>query len=107
LTPLYSMTTGSLIPEYTGITIQNFHAMGSVTPRVTLLGFDAAHVLGVTLDNVVIDGIAPANVSSSNASITLGPGSVNFTPAGQNVTVTNSLSGSSQPNPCAGKWVTF
>ena len=108
LTPLYTAVTGSLIPEYTGITIQNFRSVASsVVPKVTLLGYDASHVLGVTLDNVVIDGIVSANVSATNASVTLGPGTVNLVPAGTNVSVTNNVAGSSQPNPCTGKWVTF
>ena len=35
------------------------------------------------------------------------PGAVNFTPSGTGVNVTNSVSGSSTPNPCTDKWVTF
>ncbi len=109
LTPLYTALTGTLIPTYTGITIRNFRSLAStVVPHVTLLGYDTAHLLGVTLDNVVIDGIAAANVTASNANITLGAGNVNFTPTGTAVTVTNSISGTSTPNPCgADRFVTF
>jgi hypothetical protein len=32
---------------------------------------------------------------------------VNFVPSGTGVTVTNSISGTSTPNTCVGKWVTF
>jgi ABC-type phosphate transport system substrate-binding protein len=39
--------------------------------------------------------------------VTLGPGNVSFTPAGTGVTVTNAISGSSTPNPCTDKWVSF
>ena len=74
---------------------------------MTLLGYDATRMLGLTLDNVVIDDIVAGNVSASYADITLGPGSVNFTPTGTSVTVSNKVSGSSTPNPCTGKWVTF
>ena len=63
-------------------------------------------MLGLTLDNVVVDDIDPSNISASYADITLGPGAVNFTPAGSNVTVTNAVSGTSTPNACANKWVT-
>ena len=108
LTPMYSSATGTAYPHYTGITIQNFRSMStSTTPKVTLLGYDATHMLGLTLDNVVVDDIAPGNLSSSFADITLGPGSANFTPTGSNVTVTNKVAGSSTPNPCTNKWVTF
>ena len=108
LTPTYSSATGTAYPHYTGITIQNFRSMStSTTPKVTLLGYDAIHMLGLTLDNVVVDDIAPANVSASFADITLGPGSVGFTPSGSNVTVSNKVAGSSTPNACTNKWVTF
>ena len=108
LTPMYSSATGTEYPYFTGITIQNFRSMStSTTPKVTLLGYDATHMLGLTLDNVVVDDIAAANVSASYADITLGPGSVNFTPSGTSVTVSNEVTGSSTPNPCTNKWVTF
>lgn len=106
LTPRYTTATGTSIPEYTDITISDFRSVASsVTPSVTIDGYDSAHITGLTLDNVVIDGIAAANVSATNADITLGPGNVNFTPSGTNVTVTNDITGTSQPNQCAGKFV--
>jgi polygalacturonase len=108
LTPLYTMTTGTLIPEYNAIIIRNFRSVASsVTPNVTLLGYDSGHVLGVTLDNVVIDGLSTSKVKASNAALMLGPGQVSFTPSGTNVTVTNNVAGTSQPNPCTNRWVTF
>jgi polygalacturonase len=106
--PRYSSSTGALIPTFSAITVQNFHALGgSVTPRVTLQGFDAAHPLGITLDNVIVDGIPPARVSAAFADVIRGPGNVNFMPSGGSVTVTDSFSGTAQPNPCTGKWTTF
>jgi polygalacturonase len=110
LTPRYTSTsTVTNIPQYTNIKIQNFHGVsgGSNTPRVTLDGYDASHMNSITLDNVVIDGISPSNVVASYTSVMLGPGNVNFTPSGTGVSVTNGISGTSQPNPCTGKWVTF
>ena len=64
-------------------------------------------MLGLTLDNVVVDDLAPGNLSASYADITLGPGSVSFTPTGTSVTVSNKVAGSSAPNACTNKWVTF
>jgi polygalacturonase len=108
LSPNYSSATGSLIPQYTGITIQNFRSLStSVTPTVTLDGYDSTHITHVTLDNVVVDGLSPSMVKATNANVILGPGNVNFTPSGSNVAVTNAISGTTQPNACAGKWVTF
>jgi polygalacturonase len=109
LTPKYSSTaTGTEIPQFTGITIQNFRSVSTSTaPKLTLLGYDATHLLGLTLDNVVVDDIAAANITASYANITLGPGNVNFTPSGTSVTVTNKTSGTSTPNDCTSRWVTF
>ncbi|HZU84878.1 MAG TPA: glycosyl hydrolase family 28 protein [Polyangiaceae bacterium] len=108
LTPHYTSATGTLIPEYTGIAIRNFRSMaGSATPTVTLDGYDATHVLGITLDNVTVDGITPANVKAAYADVTIGPGAVNFSPTGTSVTLTNGASGAATPNDCTGKWVTF
>ena len=108
LTPHYSTLTGNSIPQYTNIKIQNFRSMqSSVTPNITLDGWSASVLNSVFLDNVVVDGIASANVAASFTNVTLGPGAVNFTPTGTSVTVTNSVSGTSTPNPCTNKWVTF
>jgi len=108
LNPRYSMATGTLIPQYTGITIQNFHSIStSVTPKITIDGYDAMHLAGITLDNVVVDRITAANVSATYANITLGPGGANFTAAGTRVTVTDMSAAGATPNPCTGKWVTF
>ncbi len=109
LTPTYSTATGSSIPQYTNITFKDVHQVsgGSNTPAVTLDGYDASHLNSVTLDNVVIEGIASSHVTAAYTKVTLGPGAVNFTPSGTGVTVTNAVSGSSTPNPCTDKWVTF
>jgi polygalacturonase len=106
VTPHYSSAVGTSIPSFTGIVIRNFRSVSSsVTPNVTLDGYDTSNPTGITLDNVVIDDIAASNVTASYASVTLGPGNVNFTPSGTGVTVTRSISGTSQPNACTGKWV--
>jgi polygalacturonase len=106
LTPRYTSATGTMIPMFTGITIRNFHAIAAtLIPTVTIDGFDSSHITGITLDNVVIDG--SKNISATEANVTLGPGAVNFTPTGTGVTVTNNQSGTSTPNPCTNKFITF
>jgi len=109
LTPKYSTMTGTSIPQYTNIKLQNVHVVsgGSNTPKITLDGYDATHLNSVTLDNVVVDGVSASNVTASYTNVTLGPGNVNFMPSGTSVTVTNNISGTSTPNPCTDKWVTF
>lgn len=109
LTTYFTDDTGPSIPEYKGITIGNFHSLASsdLEPIVTLYGYDPMHLLGIALDDVFVDGITASNVTAVNANVTLGPDNVNFTPTGSNVTTTNDITGPGQPNPCAGKWVTF
>jgi polygalacturonase len=108
LTPRYTTDTGNDIPQYTNIKIQNFHALTGPTDQlVTLDGYSASVLNSITLDNVIIDGITPAEVTAEYTQVTLGPGNVNFTPSGTGVTVTNDISGTSTPNACIGKWVTF
>ena len=46
-----------------------------------LRGWDAAHPLGITLNNVVFDS-APTTITASDANIVLGPGGVTIAPAG-------------------------
>jgi polygalacturonase len=108
ITPHYSSATGSNIPQYTGIVIKDFHSLaGSVTPNVTLDGYDSSHMLGITFDNVAVDGLPLSNVTAQYANVTLGPGTVSFQPTGTDVHVANDVSGTVQANPCTGKWVTF
>jgi polygalacturonase len=108
LTPFYSTDTGNDIPQYTNIKIQNFHALtGPNDQLVTLDGYNASHLNSVTLDNVIVDGITATEVTAEYTTVTLGPGNVNFAPSGTGVTVTNNISGTSTPNACVGKWVTF
>ncbi|HSY22543.1 MAG TPA: glycosyl hydrolase family 28 protein, partial [Polyangiaceae bacterium] len=108
LTPFYTTDTGSDIPQFTNIKIQNFHALsGPSNQQVTFDGYSTSYINTVTLDNVVIDGITASEVEASYTTFTLGPGNVNFMPSGTSVTVKNDISGSSTPNPCTGKWVTF
>ncbi len=107
--PRYSTASGSLIPEFTGIALSDVRVMASsgVEPSVALAGYDAAHLLGIAFDNVVVDGIAVADVTASYAKVTLGPGGANFSPTGTGVTVTKADAGAAAPNPCTGKWVTL
>ncbi|HEY4102765.1 MAG TPA: glycosyl hydrolase family 28 protein, partial [Polyangiaceae bacterium] len=110
LTPFYSTATGNDIPQFTNIKFQDIHVVsggGTNVPKVTLDGYDASHLNSVTLDNVIVDGFSTSNLHAQYTKITLGPGNVTFTPSGTGVTVTNSISGSSTPNPCTNKFVSF
>ena len=89
LNPYYSSSTGSLIPFYTNITLRNFHSLQSGS--MTFEGYSPSYPLGLTMDNVQIDGVKSSNLTASYANITLGPGAVNFSPSGTGVTVTNNI----------------
>jgi polygalacturonase len=95
---------GTSYPDFRTLTFQNLHhvtCMGVQRPVVTIEGFNAARPVGpVTLDNVIIDNIGPLDVVAEFADITLGPGNVNFTPAGQDVTVTDIRASGSTPQAC-------
>jgi polygalacturonase len=99
--PLFS---GARPPSFGNITFQDIHhvtCMGKLQPVVTLDGFSAIMPAGpITLDNVVVDNIGPQGVYSAFADIRLGPGDVNFTPSGRDVTVTNGITGGSTPRAC-------
>ncbi|SNT34940.1 Polygalacturonase [Granulicella rosea] len=96
--PYYSSSTGSLIPNFTNITLRNFHSLG--TGSMTFEGYSSTYPLGLTLDNVQIDGVKASNLSASYANITLGPGAVNFSPSGTGVNITNNITGTSTVRDC-------
>jgi polygalacturonase len=73
LTPMYTTFPGDRLPVYRDIVLKDVH---SVTPGwLTLLGLDPQHKLGVTLDNVTVDGQRPEQVHTENAEIRTVPGS--------------------------------
>ncbi|SPE40920.1 Endo-polygalacturonase/pectinesterase [Candidatus Sulfopaludibacter sp. SbA3] len=65
LTPMYTTFSGNRLPVYRNILLKNVH---SATPGwVTLLGLDADHKLGVTLDDVTVQGLRPDEMRVENA----------------------------------------
>ena len=106
----YTATVGpeqGRIPVFQDITLRNVRIVsGGVDGKLVFDGFDAEHPLKMTLDNVTLD--APANIktSASHATLTLGPGPVNFRPEGDDVSVSGSPA-SGIANSCAGKFVPF
>jgi polygalacturonase len=102
--PYYSSSTGSQIPDFKGVSLKNVHVLGAGSS--TLQGYDASHALTLALDNVIFDD-AGATFDAAHATITLGPGPVNFSPSGTNVTVTDNVTGSDAPLDCSNAWVTF
>jgi polygalacturonase len=67
LTSMYTTFPGDKLPVYRDILLRDVH---SLTPGwVTYLGLDAQHKLGVSLDNVTVDGQAAAQTHTENAEV--------------------------------------
>jgi hypothetical protein len=101
LDPNYTAgVTGSLIPNYSKITMQNVHA--TTEGSVMIEGHDATVPTTITLNNVQVDGIKTSDITEQFVNYTLGPDPVNFASMlnGTGVTVTNNVSTSSTPYPC-------
>jgi len=99
--PLFA---GTMYPKFGALEFHDFHSVSCLAqdqPVVTLGGFNAVYPAGpIALDNVVVDGIGPQAVAAQFADVQLGPGDVNFTPAGMGVTVNNGVTGASKPVDC-------
>jgi hypothetical protein len=99
--PLFAGTT---FPEFRALNFQNIRhvtCMAKQRPVVTIEGFNAARPVGpVTLDNVVVDNMGPADSAAEFADITLGPGAVSFVPQGQGVTLHDVRQTGSAPRAC-------
>jgi Glycosyl hydrolases family 28 len=103
--PFYSSVAGTLIPEFQNISLKNVHVLGGGAS--TFSGYDAAHRLTISLDNVVMDSAGSATFSSQYATLTFGPDPVNFTPTGTSVTVAKNITGTAAPLDCSAAWITF
>jgi polygalacturonase len=74
LTSMYTTFPGDKLPVYRDIVLKDVH---SVTPGwITYLGVDGGHKLGVTLDNVTIDGQTAEQTHTENADIKTVAGAV-------------------------------
>ncbi len=116
LDPFYSglSKTGTSLPWYKDILIQNFHQVtpstsSTTTGQVIIQGYNASVPTEVTLDNVVVDGIVAKDFVSkykvttpTNSIITLGPDPVNFAEYlyQPTVTVNDEISNSNPPYDC-------
>ncbi len=93
-----------LIPVFEDITLQNLRIYGG--GKITLDGFDAAHRLKMTFDNVYTDVPGGLNATASHALLTIVPVPMNLHASGEDVKVTGSA-GNGSPNSCANKFVPF
>jgi polygalacturonase len=94
--------TGDKIPWFTGIVLKDVRVEGA--GKLTLQGYDAQHRLGMSFDNVQFDSLKDIKVFAEQADLVYGPGPVNLTVAGTDVSVTGAP-GKGKPNACTGKFV--
>ena len=89
-------------PTFEGIGLRSVRIL---TPgKVMLQGLDTKHRLGIHFDNVILDAPADTPIAATHADVTLGPGPVNFRPAGEDVKVEgNPVQG--RPTTCDDKFV--
>jgi polygalacturonase len=112
ISPYYSRATGTMIPDFKKIVLENVRMIRSegspiLPPVVTLTGYDEDHVLDLTLNNVVVEGLDLSRVKAQFVDAKLGPGPVSIPlspiPA-RGVKVTSAVTQAAPPNPCAGKF---
>ncbi len=89
------------IPTFTGITLRNVRISGP--GRVLLDGYDAAHRLDITFDNVILDASEGVRIRADHARIRLGPGPVDFRPSGDDVKLIGEP-GKGEPYHCRDKF---
>jgi len=113
--PFYSSSTGTLYPNFTGITISGLHYLGSTQyggGRITFQGYEQngqKNPLVIALNNVVFDGTQPLFDKDIATHYTLGPGPVSFsneivTSTSNDVTVSGSP-GNATPVDCSSAFV--
>ena len=90
------------IPSFRDIVLRNIRITGS--GKITLDGFDPAHRLGMIFDNVTLATPSAVKMIADHGEFTLGPGPVNFLPAGADVKVIGA-GGKGAPNACTDKFV--
>src|SRR5262249_19234534 len=91
--PYYSSSTGSLIPNFTGILVDGAKAVSSPSGAVsTLDGYSTSYPLGLTLRNVQLDA---TKTTAQYAAI--GVYNTDLAPSGTGVTVTSVSGGGSVP----------
>jgi pectin methylesterase-like acyl-CoA thioesterase len=106
ITPLTAAVDGTQAAHYSNITLRDFHIL---TPgQFIIRGPDADHAVGVSLDNVVMDGAKPDTVPAKFAKITIvGRGAYGVVPGGEGVTIDQSESKAGTLYDCTDKFTEF
>ena len=98
-------TDGMFPPRFENIRFQNVRATGG--GKISIAGLNDANPLDLTLDGVVLSGVASNNIHFARAHVTLGPGTVNFLiPSGNDVRVLHVAGDRAVPS-CSGRFAKF
>jgi len=81
----FAGTQANRIPRFTGIVLHDVRIEGP--GKITLDGFSPENLLGITFDGVTVSNLTQTKFVAHYASVTVGPGPVNFHPSGDGVTV--------------------
>jgi polygalacturonase len=94
--------SGDKLPWFTGIVLKDVRVQGA--GKITLQGYDTAHRLGMTFDNVQFDSLSEIKVVAEHADLKYGPGPVNLKVSGEGVSIDGSPA-NGRPNGCRDKFV--
>jgi polygalacturonase len=86
ISPYYTQASGSLVPVYQDILLENVHSISPGT--IQLIGIDARHPLDVSLDGVTVEHLQPKDLHIAHARFSIGPMPVSFSLQGEDVTIT-------------------
>jgi xylan 1,4-beta-xylosidase len=105
LTSMYTTFPGTLLPVYRDIRLRDVRSLtGGFT---TLLGLDADHRMGVTLDNVHVDALKPEQAVAEQADVRISPRRGSFVPRGDTVSVDDQGAIPGEPPACEGRFAAF
>ena len=100
----YTGTRRDLLPEFKDITLRNVRIEGG--GKITLDGYDAGHRLRMNFDGVMAADPGALKIKANHAQLRLGPGPVNFKPAGEDVSVEGEIAKGSGAS-CSAKFVPY
>ena len=105
-TPLYTTFTGTHLPIYRDIHLEDVHV---TTPGSNVfLGLDSEHKLGMALDNVWVDAQDNSRFLNKDAELTVGPRRGNLVPKGEDVSIAEAAGAKDgKPLDCSARFVDF
>lgn len=95
ISPFYTQTSGTLVPVYQDISLENVHALSPGI--IQLIGIDSQHPLVLRLDGVAVNHLPAKDIHIAHTRISVGPKPVSFSLQGDDVTI-GKISGQKEPS---------